>query len=268
MKLWEGVKDYLSKGVGFGNFGLYKKFLRSIAYSLTRIPLKKSLAETPKILIAGEIYVRKSHFTTEAIIERLVEEGFIVLRSPVTEWIKYNGLLIKRGINPNNGQSLIRNFFEKRYEKSIFEILSKSGLLENHVHNINETVAVAERFISLKLQGEAILTVGTSLKEVFDRFAGIVILGPFGCMPTRIASSILTYAMKGEERIKLSPRDRKIKALVEEFPECPMIVYEADGSNLSPIFQSQLDVFSLLAGNVGQMMANDYKIKPISIPHI
>lgn len=256
-KKWKNILAVLEKGVELNNFRDYKKLLKETAHNLKTIPLKKALKDTPKILIAGEIYVRKAKFTTEAIIERLADEGFVALRSPVSEWIKYNGLLMKKGINPGKKRSLIRDFFERYYEKSIFKILSESGLLENHIPDLSKTVKTAQRHLDLRLQGEAVLTVGAALTEVFDRFAGVVVIGPFGCMPTRIAGSILSYAMTAEEKIK-TQNNRLTKELGRHFPNLPMIVYEADGSQPSSVFLSQLDVFCLLAKNVGEKMVKSH----------
>lgn len=256
-KKWKEILSVLEKGVELNNFLYFRKLLKKTARELRNIQLIKTLKQTPKILIAGEIYVRKAKFTTEAIVERLTDEGFVVLRSPVSEWVKYNGLLMKKGINPGMKRSLVRDFFERYYEKSIYKVLSGSGLLENHVSDLSKTVNTALKHIDLRLQGEAVLTVGAALTEVFEHVAGVVIIGPFGCMPTRIASSILSYAMTAEEKIKINSNQR-IKELGKQFPNPPMIVYEADSSQPSPVFYSQLDVFCLVAKNVGEKMVKNH----------
>ena len=56
------------------------------------------------------------------------------------------------------------------------------------------------------LTGEAILTVGAALHEILHPVCGIISIGPFGCMPSRVAESILSEKFT---------RGRKYELLVE-----------------------------------------------------
>jgi predicted nucleotide-binding protein (sugar kinase/HSP70/actin superfamily) len=257
-KCWEKIKKAIRE---YKNFSGYKKVLRQVAKDLRKIPLKKQLHEAPKILITGEIYVRWADFTTKEITEELVEKGFVIVRSPVSEWLKYHNILIKRRINRDYAQEYIdrlifslKTKFEKMYEKEITEILSSSGLADNHMDNVDEFVDVAERYMSPLMKGEAILTIGSSLKEVFERFAGIVVIGPFGCMPTRIAQSILAYTMNSQEKTRISRYDKQVDELAGEFSKCPIFFIEVDGSPMPPIAKSQFEVFIMTSKKVGEKM--------------
>ena len=257
-KGWEKIKKAIRE---YKSFSKYKKVLRQVAKDLRKIPLKKQLNEAPKILITGEIYVRWADFTTKEITEELVEKGFVIVRSPVSEWLKYHNILIKRRINRDYAQEYIdrlifslKTRFEKMYEKEITEILSSSGLTDNHIDNVDEFVDVAERYMSPLMKGEAILTIGSSLKEVFERFAGIVVIGPFGCMPTRIAQSILAYTMNSQEKTRISRYDKQVDELAGEFSKCPIFFIEVDGSPMPPIAKSQFEVFIMTSKKVGEKM--------------
>ncbi|MEK7576031.1 MAG: acyl-CoA dehydratase activase [Patescibacteria group bacterium] len=257
-KCWEKIKNAIRE---YKSFSGYKKILKQVAEDLRKIPLKKHLREAPKILITGEIYVRWADFTTKQIMEELIKKGFVLIRSPISEWLKYHNLLIKRRINRDYAQEYtdrlvfsLKTRFEKMYEKEITEILSSSGLADSHIDNVDEFVNVAEKYMSPLMKGEAILTIGSSLKEVFERFAGIVVIGPFGCMPTRIAQSILAYTMNSQEKTRISRYDKQVDELSEEFSKCPIFFIEVDGSPMPPITKSQFEVFIMTSKKVGEKM--------------
>lgn len=257
---WEKTKSAIRE---YKSFSEYKKVLRQVVKDLRKIPLKKQLHEAPKILVTGEIYVRWADFTTSQIVEDLAKEGFVVERSPISEWLKYHNILIKKGINRDYAQEhtdrllfSLKTMFEKMYEKEITKILSGSGLADNHMDNVDEFVNIAERYMSPLMKGEAILTIGSSLKEVFERFAGVVVIGPFGCMPTRIAQSILAYTMNSQEKLKICQYDKQVNKLAGEFSKCPIFFVEVDGSPMPPITKSQFEVFTMTSKKVGEKMTS------------
>lgn len=258
----EQIRKAIARGVNWKNFSRFRGLLQKVARELGAIPLKRPLASAPKILITGEIYVRLAALSSEPIIKRLSEEGFVVVQEPAINWIKYIDEMTRRNTNPDF-QLLsktewvthkLRLLAENAYETLITKALSGSGLVDSHVDHISEFIKAAESRISPMFGGEAILTVGSAIGEAFNRFAGIVVLGPFGCMPTRIASGILTYAATGDEKVRQHPDNPTILKLAEQFPRIPVLVYESDGASLPPITLSQLSVFSMVARKVGERM--------------
>jgi len=63
------------------------------------------------------------------------------------------------------------------------------------VEGVGHVVKHARHLINSELTGEAILTTGAATNEVLDHYCGVISIGPFGCMPTRIAEAVLAGEM-------------------------------------------------------------------------
>ncbi len=104
--------------------------------------------------------------------EKLAKKGYATVCSPVAEWVLYCNYMVDSGLNPENLTFLeklklkIRNKFQARYEKRIKSILSASGLVHAEPLDMETIIENASPYISRKLPGEAILTVGGALTEI------------------------------------------------------------------------------------------------------
>jgi predicted CoA-substrate-specific enzyme activase len=262
LRSWERILAALRRGVTWKNFRSYRRLLEEVAHDLAGLKLKMPLSEASRVMITGEIYVRLVRLTTQPIRDRLVRDGFVVVEEPATNWVRYIDHLQWAGLEPDREKlrgtakysHWLKMYAEGAYERSITRALAGSGLVESHVDDIGELLRVASPHVDPLFGGEAILTVGGALDQALERFAGVIVIGPFGCMPTRIASAILAYALTPEEKVRLRPGDPAMAALAREIARCPILFYEADGAQLPPISESQLEVFSLVAKKVGQAM--------------
>ena len=63
--------------------------LKDISKDISRIPLKKKMEECPKVLIVGEIYVRRDDFSVDELIQHFSKRGIIGKVSSVAEWVYY-----------------------------------------------------------------------------------------------------------------------------------------------------------------------------------
>ncbi len=262
-KEWQKIKEAVRSGVDLKNFKEYKRLLKEVVNNLAKIPLKQPFSQSKKVLITGEIYVRMAELTVDQMKQELIESGFVPFQAPVTEWIKYIDYIIEKNIYPECILSIAGKFkhklklqFQAHCENAIYDILSQSGLMDDHTDKIENFVSTAKRYVSPKLNGETILTVGSSMHDVFTHFCGVVVVGPFGCMPTRLASSILFYTMNAKGKLNGGggSNDPKIVELTKKFPHCPHLVFEADGGPLPPITQSQLETFKMVSMQVGEEM--------------
>jgi len=81
------------------------------------------------------------------------------------------------------------------HERAVRNILSKSNLCENREEGLDHVIKHVRHLINPELTGEAILTTGAVTNEVVDNYCGVISIGPFGCMPTRVAEAVLTGEM-------------------------------------------------------------------------
>lgn len=232
-----------------------KRKLQSVSRALSTIPLKVPYEEMPKISLIGEIYVRTDPISLQNLVERLAEKGFVVRTSQVSEWIKYVDWLIKTGIEGDKRDLpfWIRYMVKKYFDHRIRNILAPSGLFFPEVLKVEDLVHAGEKFISPMLTGEAILTVGAALHEILHPACGVISIGPFGCMPTRVAESILSENFTTEEKLDLMTGangehvDGKAAIQGDGNRKLPYLAIETDGNAFPQIIDARLEAFVLQA---------------------
>jgi predicted nucleotide-binding protein (sugar kinase/HSP70/actin superfamily) len=227
--------------------------LQEFSEALTAIKLKNSLEETKTVSLVGEIYVRREEFSRGDLVKTLMANGFVVKTAPITEYIYYSNYLLKKGIVNDTGikekaKIFIKDFYQKHYEKKIKKILSKSGLYRYEEVDIDKTISCGKNLVSEKLVGETILTAGLSLREILDDACGVISIGPFNCMPSRLSEALLNKEMtlEGKHRSKGIKRN----GYPEELSALPFLYVESDGNPFPQITQSRIEVFMLQATKV------------------
>ena len=146
----------------------------------------------------------------------------------------------------------------RKYEKTVRSILSKSGLCEDTVDDVDHIIKHTRHLVNPELTGEAILTTGTAINEVLDHYCGVIAIGPFGCMPTRVAEAILTVEMNIEGKFSAGPKTSKMKKLQDEVQELPFLTIEGDGSRFPQIITAKLEAFLLQAERLHEKMQKSF----------
>jgi len=205
--------------------------LEKTAFNLSKIKLREPLKKAKVVSLIGEIYVRREEYSRLDLIKKLSDKGFVVKCAPLTEVIYYSNYLIcknSKAIRSSLCDRIRIYFIDKLQvflESKIKKILAKSGLIGGDPIEIKKTVQHGNRLISESLLGEAILTVGIGLREIKEGSCGIISIGPFGCMPSRVAESILS----------------------QEMSSLPFLNIETDGNAFPQVIQSKLEIFMLQA---------------------
>jgi predicted CoA-substrate-specific enzyme activase len=230
--------------------------LEQIANRLSAIDVKRDLADTPVVLLAGEIFVRHDGISRQYLVEELARRGFASKVSTVLEWLYYTDWCVKEGVAKGHVTVLerlslfLRNRFMKRREKLFREMMSKSTFCGSKVEDIDLIMTHASHLINPALAGEAILTVGSVLHEIVDHCCGAIAIGPFGCMPNRLAESILAREMNVDGKIKAGKKTRKLIKLSEKIHDLPFLAIESDGNRFPQIITAKLEAFLLQAGRL------------------
>ncbi len=247
--VWEGLLDSL-KTVDFNHL---LTRLAAGAADLAGIPLKRPVADVPKVSLTGEIFVRKDALSRQNIPEQLAEMGMATICSPVAEWIHYTDFLIQKEIT-GDGMSMMEKLrlkLRKRImahdEHRIRSILAGSGLLVSTPLAMKDIIRHAAPYISPDLTGEAILTIGSSLLEIASHVCGVIAIGPFGCMPNRLSEAILNKAMQREDKLQLTPSDTHLQKTLETIEALPFLALESDGSPFPQLIHAKLEAFCLRA---------------------
>jgi len=234
-----------------------KKTLKEVADLLAEIPLKETLHHAKKVTLVGEIYVRRDEFSKQNLVEKLADKGIITKIASIAEWIYYCDYLVKNDLSESaNFKDKIKLMFENmarmKIEKVIKKILAKSNLYQYHAVDVDKIVDNAKDLISPYLSGEAILTVGTALTEVIDHVDGVISIGPFGCMPFKIAEAILNKELsRHKDKISLH---ELVQGVLKVYPNLPFLSIETDGSVFPQLIDVKLEAFALQVKRVNELI--------------
>ena len=241
---------------GNGSANFYRQ-LESSAVRLGQIRLKMPYADIPKISLVGEIYVRHDPLSLQRLNERLAARGFIVRTATNSEWINYIDWLIMAGIEGSRSVNFWKTlWFKRQASRRIRDRLMPSGLFAgDHDHEVNPLIKAAGRYISPHMTCETILTVGSAMREILEPSCGIISLGPFGCMPSRVAEAILNSVFTtGEKRKAAGQACKKFGTLLEHDRRLPFLAIETDGTPFTQMVEARLEVFLLQASRLHRMM--------------
>jgi len=223
--------------------------LKKAASLLAKIPLHTPLEQAPKIALIGEIYLRRDGFSQRYLAEQMADKGIVALMAPIMEWVYYTNYLAARGMRGKNtlpqrlkfrGTALLM----KKYERIVKQIMVASGLYDYHLIDIDHSINSVSKFIDPRLTGEAILTLACALTEIVDKVDGVISIGPFGCMPSRIAESVIKQTID-TEKMSLCADPELVGKIMKEHPRLPFLSIESDGSPFPPVIEASLESFVL-----------------------
>ena len=242
------------------------KALFNVSKCLSKIPLKQDPRTVPVISLTGEIFVRQEEFSRKNIVTYLEDHGFMVKVAPIAEYVCYSNYLINKNLGLRKmpfGEKMktkIATKLQKHWESRIKSILAKSGLYKFELIEVEKTMKKANHLIDEKLHGESILTVGLALREILHDSCGVISIGPFGCMPSRIAESILRKEMNSAGKNRAQKCGEKTNAL-EQIGDFPYLSLETDGNPYPQMIEANLEAFILQAKRIHEAMMGFRKQK-------
>lgn len=202
------------------------------ARELAAIPQEGTLDAVPKVALLGEIFVRCDEFSRQHLVQRLSDKGVVTKVAPIAEFIYLCDYLLQRNlyhVKYGIGDRVVSatKSLAKRYlEKRIKQIMAQSGLYKPELIDIRKLAANARGLIPPQFTGgETVLTVGSTLGGLPPDTHGVICIGPFGCMPNRVAEAILTHNPAANE--------------------LPFLTLETDGTPYSPLTEAKIELFCL-----------------------
>ncbi len=249
IKIYDESVDEIIKSLSKDRWKDVKKVLKSAVEKLSEIETKINIEDAKKVALVGEIYVRRDAFSKSGLIEKMAEKDIIVKVSPASEWIYYCDYIVKNRFSTGSTEkdkyrTIVLTWFKEHFEKKIKKMFGKLDFYIPHMINVEKVVKSAEGLISPNLTGEAILTVGAAINEIIDEASGVINIGPFGCMPSRIAEAVLNEKLE-EKKSELTLNDKETQNTLKEFEHLPFISIEVDGSPFSQLVEAKLESFAL-----------------------
>ena len=249
LSVYREAEEMILEAMADADWATLQQTLRKATSLLSGIRLHTPLAAAPKIALIGEIYLRRDGFSQRYLAEQMADKGIVALMAPVTEWLYYTNYLASRGLRGRN-TSLDRLKFRlkgvlmRQYERKIKGLMAASGLYDHHLIDIEYLINSVSKLIDRRLTGEAILTLACALTEIIDRVDGVISIGPFGCMPSRLAEAVIKQTIDTEKAELCGNRELVAKIMLEH-PRLPFLSIESDGSPFPPVIEAGLESFVL-----------------------
>ncbi len=213
---------------------------------LASLPRTRDPRTCPRVVVAGDFFTRFSSFFMDGVRDLYAERGIILKPVDLSELFLYaayhpmaetagtwgmkpGGLALAKAcmrmFQPEGKEYIERwlSYYTLKHEEArTRERFRETGLL---VAGSNALSAIFERgaeHVSPAIYGELLPTVGKGLEAAREGYDGMLVIGPFNCLPYRISEAILK---------PLSIRQGM-----------PILTYESDGYAVSPSVLRQVDV--------------------------
>ena len=242
MRIYDGIWQKML-GVAEKDITKVLPVLKEIADTISKIPLARKMEDCPKVLIVGEIYVRRDDFAVDELIQQFSRHGIVGKVSNVAEWfyycdfVRHYELKKKLSLHPWYRRVFAQEFrdligwriehiYKKNVERKVRDTLSTTGLVPHTPHDMKAIMKNTEKhFVGLELYSEISISSGVAATAMMDGFSGIVNISPFACLIGRVIEGLYTPWA----------RERKY----------PTISIEIDGNLLPPNVLSKLEIFML-----------------------
>lgn len=247
-KQWKKITDTFNNG----HVKQIYNVLENVADNLASIPLKHPLSNAKKVSLMGEIFVRRDEFSCRDLMSALVKRDIVVKKSHFFEWLKYVDYIVHHGIYQpdftfkSKVQFAVKQLLQNRYEQKIKKILSRSNLYEYETIDIEKITTYGKKFFDLEFRGESILAVGGFFKEVLHSTHGMVSIGPFACMPTRVIEAVLSVEATLDTKKSFNDMNSSLhNNKLDSFTSLPFLSVETDGNTFPQILEARIESFCL-----------------------
>ncbi len=235
-ELWKGLIEIAEKDIS-----VVIPELKRIGSEIAKIPLKQKMEDTPKVLVVGEIYVRRDDFAVDELVRLFSKRGIIAKVSGISEWLYYCDHTRRHDLRKQyNLNSAIKKPFSKAFrelvvwkieamwkhnvEKKVKNALAVTNLIPTTPHDMDAIIENAEKhFVNQDLYSEISISSGVSATALEDDYSGVVNISPFACLIGRVIEGLITPWA----------RDNGY----------PVMSLEVDGDFLPPNLINKLDIF-------------------------
>lgn len=212
------------------------------ARELALIPRRKSIDEVKKVLVVGEIYVRRDTFSVQEITDHLIAQGIFPKVTGLTEWVHYTdysqrylldaqrrreGLVaaIRTGWITKRLKLGLEGWWMARVESRVRRALATTGFLPSAPNDVDAALEFGGReFVSPELESEACISPAVAAAAMQDGYAGIAIIAPFACLPGRLIEGVFAPWARARGY--------------------PVLALENDGQPYSPNVLARIEVFA------------------------
>jgi len=210
------------------------------------LPRTRNPLSCPRVVVTGDFFTRFSPFFMDGVRDLYADRGIILKPVDLSDFLLYvtyhgvAGTAEGWGLKPGgyaltkactrafqpDGKQYLQQWLsyqaERKAEDHYRELFHKTGLLVAGPNEVAALFATATEHVSPTLYGEVIPTIGKGLAADREGYDGIILIGPFNCLPFRISEAIL-----------------KPLSLQRGMP---ILTYESDGYAVAPSVLRQAEV--------------------------
>lgn len=210
------------------------------------IPRLKDPLTCPRVVVAGDFFTRFSSFFMDGVRDRYAERGIILkpvdlsdlflyftydeMASTAKQWgVEPGGFAMAKActrIFEPEGRRYLQQWAGHQMLRGVEEhyrgLFQKTGLLVAGPNAAATVFHKGAEHVSRTIWGELLPTIGKGLDAAREGYDGLILIGPFNCLPFRISEAIL-------------------KPLSNQ-QGMPILTYESDGYAVSPSVLRQVEV--------------------------
>jgi len=236
-KVWRSVVEAMAQ-----DDRVLDRTVTHAAQELGRIPKRRTLDDIRKVLIVGEIYVRRDVFSVQELFDLLIAGDIFPKATGIGEWVHYTDwsqrYLLRKERQWRGPLTILRSawlrkrallavegWWMHRVEEKVKREMLATGLLPAAPDDVDAALEFGTKeFVSAELESEATISPAVAAAGMGDGYSGVAIIAPFGCLPGRLIEGV--YAPWAKSR------------------GYPVIALENDGQPYPPNTVARLEVFA------------------------
>ena len=239
-------KEWLRFAATVDSLDEFNSRLPALVRRIAAVPRTREPRTCPRVVVTGDFFTRFSPFFVEGVRDLYTAHGIILKPVDLADLVLYGaydgvaGTANTWGMKPGNlafakactrifqpdGKEYLQSWMayqtQRRVEQYYRGVFRESGLLVAESNDVATLFDRAAEHVSPTIFGEAIPAVGKGISATDEGYDGTLLIGPFNCLPYRIAEAIL--------------RPLSLQHGM------PMLTYESDGYAVAPAFLRQVDV--------------------------
>ncbi|MBI5507411.1 MAG: activase [Deltaproteobacteria bacterium] len=220
----------------------FEAALARAGLELAQLPKRCTVEDIRKVLVVGEIYVRRDNFSVAELSEFLIRKGIFPKVTGVSEWFHYTDYarkflmdarkkrdgwlkVLKDGGLKEEGWYHIEEWWKNNVEKKFKDALMHTGFVPEAPDDMDTAINEGRKiFVEPDLESEATVSPAVGRMAMGDGYSGVAIIAPFGCLPGRLIEGV--YAPWAKAR------------------GYPVIALENDGQPYPPSIMARMEVFA------------------------
>jgi predicted CoA-substrate-specific enzyme activase len=228
--------------------------MKALVNDCNKLKMKSALEDAARVAVTGEVFVRSEQFSRGNIEQRLADMGFISRIAPAIDWHYYVDHMIMNNIT-NERQSpftrlyiWLKHRITRAIEKRIKRVMGRCKFYREDPLKVEDILRASNRLLAKEVVGDMSLTIGIGMTDLLGDCCGLITVGPFACLQSRLSDSILKPNMNMGDMVRATDGKGLLLEKIDDMKmPLPYLSIEADGNPFPQLLEARLEVFALQA---------------------